>query len=180
MCLILIHQRHLNTSFGNSNVRESMLLKDTRQMRWHPMMIKWCMNLRMLSSSCYNALRSTGVLTLPSERTLRDYTHIVKAKPGLQPDVDEQLIKEAKLGEVLEHQKYVALIFYEVKIKDLVYKKHSGELIGFVDITDINQHLTALEQSCLGETPTHQLATHMLVFMLVFIVGISMHIHNSL
>lgn len=146
--------------------RESMLLKDARQMRWHPMLIKWCMNLRMLSSSCYNALRSTGVLKLPSERTLRDYTHIVKAKPGLQPDVDEQLINESKLGEIPEHQKYVALIFDEVKIKeDLVYNKHSGELIGFVDITDINQHLTAFEQSCLGEIPTHQLATHMLVFM---------------
>lgn len=44
--------------------RESMELKDARQMRWHPMMIKWCMNLRMLSSSCYNALRSTGILKL--------------------------------------------------------------------------------------------------------------------
>ena len=73
-----------------------MQLKDARQMRWHPMMIKWCMNLRMLSSSCYDALRSTRVLKLPSERTLQDYTHIVKAKPGLQ-DVDEQLMKEAKL-----------------------------------------------------------------------------------
>ena len=148
--------------------QESMQLKDARQMRWHPMMIKWCMNLRMLSSSCYDALRSTGVLKLPSERTLRDYTHIVKSKPGLQQDVDEQLVKEAKLEEIPDHQKYVALIFDEVKIKeDLVYNKHSGELIGFVDISDVHEHLTALEQSCLETADSSpKLATHMLVFMI--------------
>lgn len=55
-----------------------------------------------------------------------------------------------------------------MKIKaDLVYNKHSGEMIGFVNITDINQHLAAFEQHCKNdqETPPHNLATHMLVFM---------------
>ena len=145
-----------------------MLIKDARQMRWHPMMIKWCMNLQMLSSSCYNTLRSTGVLKLPSERTLRDYTHVIKAKSGLQSEVDEQLLKEANIEEIPDHKKYIALIYDEVKIKeDLVYNKHSGELIGFVDITNINHHLTALEQSCIGETNKPQLATHMLVLWFV-------------
>ena len=32
-------------------------LKDTRQMRWHPMMVRWCLNLKLLSSSSYHALR---------------------------------------------------------------------------------------------------------------------------
>ena len=40
--------------------KDSMLLKDSRQMRWHPMLIKWCIHLRMLSSSCYDSLRSSG------------------------------------------------------------------------------------------------------------------------
>lgn len=53
-------------------------------------------------------------------------------------------MKEANI--TLEHEKYVALVFDEVKVKeDLVYNKHSGELIGFIDITDINQHLSSLE-----------------------------------
>ncbi len=31
--------------------------KHPNQMRWHPIMIKWCLHLRMLSSSCYNSFR---------------------------------------------------------------------------------------------------------------------------
>lgn len=148
--------------------KESMLLNDAKQMRWHPMLIKWCIHLRMLSSSCYNSLRSTGVLRLPSERTLRDYTNVIKAKSGFQCEVDEQLFKEAKMDELADHQKYIALIFDEVKIKeDLAYNKHSGELIGFVNVTDINHHLSAFEQHCKNdvESSRHNLATHMLVFM---------------
>lgn len=81
------------------------------------MLIKWCIHLRMLSSSCYNSLRSTGVIRLPSNRTLRDYTNVIKEKSGFQCEVDEQLFKEAKVEELAEHQKYIALIFDEVKIK---------------------------------------------------------------
>jgi hypothetical protein len=44
--------------------------KERRQVRWHPMIIKWCLNLKFMSSRAYGALRS--VLSLPSERTLRD------------------------------------------------------------------------------------------------------------
>ena len=52
--------------------QKESLQKHPKQMRWHPMMIKWCIHLRMLSSSCYNSFRSSGVVRLPSERTLRD------------------------------------------------------------------------------------------------------------
>ena len=146
--------------------KESMLLKNAKQMRWHPMLIKWCIHLHMLSSSCYNSLRSTGVIRLPSERTLRDYTNVIKAKSGFQLEVDRQLFKEAKVDELAEHQKYVALIFDEVKIKeDLVYNKHTGEMIGFVNVTDINHHLAAFERHCKKDTPCHNVAKHMLVFM---------------
>lgn len=42
--------------------KESML-KHPKQMRWHPMMIKWCIHLKMLSSSCYNSFRSSGQIS---------------------------------------------------------------------------------------------------------------------
>lgn len=51
-------------------------------------------------------------------------------------DVDEMLVKET--GITNEHQKYVALVF---EIKE---DKHSGELMGFVNVTDINEHLSSL------------------------------------
>ena len=75
----------------------------------------------------YHTLRSSNLLVLPSERTLRDYTHFIKAKAGFQGEVDHQLCRGAK-----DCQKFVCLMSDKVKIKeDLVYDKHSGEVVGF-------------------------------------------------
>lgn len=38
------------------------------------------------------------IITLPSERTLRDYTHLIRAGIGLYSAVDEPLLKEIKGG----------------------------------------------------------------------------------
>ena len=46
-------------------------LHNKRQVRWHPVIIKWCLNLKLLSSSAYHAFRSSEFVTLPSERTLQ-------------------------------------------------------------------------------------------------------------
>ena len=47
------------------------------------------------------------------------------------------------------HQLYVMILLDEMHIKQgLVYNKHTGELIGFVDLGDINNHLMQLEYSC--------------------------------
>lgn len=54
--------------------------KDSRGMRWHPLMIKWCIYLRYLSRGAYETLRQSKCVALPSQRTLRDYTHHLK--PG--------------------------------------------------------------------------------------------------
>ena len=152
---------------------------DARQIRWHPAMIKWCLSLKLQSSSCYNALRSSGVIKLPSDRTLRDYTNWTKATTGLNTDVDKQLLTEAKIhsSETPSYHQYVALVFDECKVKeDLIYNKHTGELIGYSNITDINTHLRAVEQSCKGsEAPVHELATHMLTFFcagLIFVIDV--------
>lgn len=78
-------------------------LKDKRQMRWHPMFIKWCLSLKLISSASYRTLRSSNVVVLPSERTLRDYTHFVKAKPGFGSDLDgeNQNCKKAQATRIL-------------------------------------------------------------------------------
>ena len=38
-------------------------LKDSRSMRWHPAIIRWCLYLHHHSSGCYNTLRNSGVLS---------------------------------------------------------------------------------------------------------------------
>ena len=58
--------------------------KDPRQVRWHPLIIRWCLNLKLKSSSAYHAVLTAGFISLPSERTLRDYSNYFKCKAGFQ------------------------------------------------------------------------------------------------
>ena len=131
------------------------------------MVIRWCLHLKFISSAAYDALRSSGIIMLPSERTIRDYSNWMPAKPGFTAEVDMQLMKEAKINEIPEYQKYVCCIFDEVKVKEgLVYNKESMEIIGFVNIGDISEHLNAYERYCSENIPPKpQIATHILMFM---------------
>lgn len=140
---------------------------DPRQVRWHPAIIKWCLNLKLISSTAYEAMRSTGFIRLPSQRTLRDYTHWAKAQAGFPLEVDHQLRQAANIDQLEDWQKYTVLTFDEVRIKsDLVYHKDTGNLIGFVDIGKINNCLSDLQWSLESNTSSDpKLATHMLVFM---------------
>ena len=82
-------------------------------------------------------------ITLPSSRTLRDYTHYIKA------EVTEQLMNEAKMETLKDFEKNVLLVFDEVNIRDsLVYDKHGVGILGFVDVGDINNDLLSFERSC--------------------------------
>ncbi len=140
---------------------------DARGMRWHPLMVKWCLYLRHKSSGAYDTLRESGCIKLPSQRTLRDYTHYVKAIVGFSAEVDQQLFEAAKLHSCKEYERCVVLLLDEMYIKeDLVYDKHSGSLIGFADLGDINNHLLAFERS-LDDTAVASgpLARTMLAFM---------------
>ena len=62
--------------------------RDRQQMHWHPIMVKWCLYLRHHSSSAYESLRQSGCLLLPSQRTLRDYTHYANTTIGFSDEVD--------------------------------------------------------------------------------------------
>jgi len=138
--------------------------EDHRGMRWHPLVIRWCIYLRHQSQGAYETLRQSGCITLPSQRTLRDYTHYVKAVSGFSSEIDRQLYQAAKLDECKEMEKYVILLLDEMHIKEsLVYDKHSGELIGYTELGDINTHLTTLERSLTGESPS--LASTVMSFM---------------
>ena len=143
-------------------------VKDSRSMRWHPLIIKWCIYLRHLSSGAYEALRSSGCVKLPSQRTLRDYTHHVRALPGFSDDVDKQLIEAAQLQTCKEFQKYAVLVMDEMHIKeDLVYDKHSGELVGFVNLGETNNHLIQFEQQVEGNASEYKPLANSMVVMMV-------------
>lgn len=141
--------------------------KDTRGMRWHPLMVRWCLYLRHQSSSAYELLRDSGVLRLPSQRTLRDYTYYVKAHVGFSHEVDAQLIDAAGVETCEEWQKCVVMVFDEMHIrKDLVYDKHTGEIIGFANLGEVNTHLEEFERSLEAtSSQSETLASTMTMFM---------------
>ena len=121
-----------------------VMSKYPTQRRWHPMLIRWCLHLRMISSAAYDALRD--ILTLPCGRTLQDYTHYIKAGVGIQATVTDQLMKEAQIELLEEWQKYVA-VFDEMKIKEgIVYDKYECRIIGFVDLGVVNNTLLSFER----------------------------------
>lgn len=90
--------------------------------RWHPSIIKWCIYLRNKSSSAYESVRKSGIY-LPSQRTLRDYTHFYKSTSGFSFELDLQIIRESKVHSLSDFQKEVCLVADEMHIKEgLVYR----------------------------------------------------------
>ena len=93
-------------------------LKSTRQMRWHPAMIRWCLYLHHRSSGAYSTLRNSGVLVLPSERTLRDYRHHAPSGCGFSKTTDMQLLEVLKQAKPAHLAKYVTVVMDEMYIKE--------------------------------------------------------------
>ena len=107
--------------------QKATAIRNSKSIRWHPLMIRWCLYLRHLSSSAYEAIRESGVIKLPSQRTLRDYTYYTKATVGFSVDLDEQISKAAKIDSCLEQEKYVIISMDKMHIKEgLAYNKHTG------------------------------------------------------
>ena len=107
------------------------------------MIIKYCLSLAAKSSSAYSDLRynsrtGSGVLILPSLRTLRDYKNYIRPKRGFNNEVVDELNKKTELFSESEH--YVNILFNEMKIQ-------------FVDLGDMKLNYATV------------LATHILVFL---------------
>ena len=119
------------------------------------------------SSGAYEALRDSGCIRLPSQRTLQDYTHYIKASTGFSSEVDEMIMKAAKVESCPEREKCVILLLDEMHIReDLVFDKHTGAMIGYTNLGDINEHLLHFERSLSDSAPaTPKLAKTMMVFM---------------
>ena len=143
-------------------------LSSLSSIRYHPMIIKFCLNLAAKSASSYSDIRynakdGTGVLVLPSLRTLRDYKNHIRPQRGFNPEIVADLKK--KIEGFSPAEKFVGIQFDEMKIQeDLVWDKHTGDLIGFVDLGDDNVNFATLkDQKCL--------ASHVLVFLIRSIVN---------
>ena len=136
--------------------------------RYHPMIIRYCLSLAAKSSSMYDDIRydeknGTGFLILPSRRRLRDYKNYIRPQHGFNPEIIDELAQKTKSFSEIE--KFIVLLFDEMKVQDsLVWDKHTGDLIGYVDLGDADINFATLEK-------TDEVATHILVFMIRSIVN---------
>ena len=103
--------------------------------RYHPHLIRFCLSVHAKSPAAYRELASSGVLVLPGEGILRDYKNFFKPKPGFNKENIQKLCSETK--QLFDCQRYVVLSFDEMKVQsNLVFDKHTNELIEFVDLGD--------------------------------------------
>lgn len=149
--------------------QKKLLSSSKTGVRYHPMLIRYCLSLAAKSPSCYEELRNSNILILPSQRTLRDYKNFIRPKRGFQDHVVEELQKLT--NSYFDVQRYVVLLFDEMKINsNLVFDKVTGELIGYVDLGDPEVNYATLDK-------IDEIATHALVF---FIRGVCTELKFSL
>jgi hypothetical protein len=145
----------------------ALKVKGKTAMRWHPLFIRWCLNLSRVSPKAYEVMRESGI-QLPTRRTLNDYTHWVSSKPGFSHEVDSFLYSEAKVDEFDDYKRYVIVIFDEMKIQeDLVYDKNGNNLLEIVNLGNVNNDILNLERQLQGKPlePCKNMATHILTIM---------------
>ena len=96
------------------------------------------------------------MLTLPSLRTLCDYKNAIHPTAGFNIEVIEELWKTTET--LKSFQRFVALSFDEMKIQqNVVFDKYSGELIGYVDLGDLEKNSSTFDNE-------DDLATYVIVY----------------
>lgn len=131
------------------------------------MIIRYCLMLYAKPPAAYEELRYDektwlGCLVLPSSRRLRDYKKYIRPKRGLNEEIVDELSLKGK--HFSQPECYMTLLLDEIKVHEiLVWNKHTGELIVFVDLWDPTLNYATLE-------PSNAIATHIQAFMLRDIV----------
>ena len=168
---ISILGKHKVTPFMNLFWQEQkkMFSRTSKGARFHPAIIRYCLSLHLKSPSAYEELRNSGILRLPSSRTLYDYKAAIPPKTGFNKAVLDDLKRTTK--DYTDVQRHIGMVLDEMKIKsNLVFHKFSGELIGYLDLGDPDLNYSVLE--CEDE-----LATYAMVF---FIRGLAVALKYSL
>ena len=135
-------------------------------MRWHPLIIRWALGLKIKSTAAYRYIARSGAVVLPSESTLADYAHYRPINSGIDVDALLELCHKHQAG--LD----VALIANEIKIKDGIANKN-GQISGYIALDDLDQALEEL----LNSNQATAVATHALAYMMQ---GITQHINYPL
>ena len=138
--------------------QKKLSTRSSTGVRYHPMIIRYCLSLARKSPACYEELRKRKILVLPSQRTLKDYRNCIRPKAGFQEEVIEEL--KDLTNSYFDVQRYIVLLFDEMKImSNLVFDKVTGELIGYLDLGDPDINFGTLEK-------VDEIASHALLFFI--------------
>ena len=78
-----------------------------------------------------NQEKGSGLLILPSQRTVRGYRNYIRPQRGFNPDVVNELT--SKTQDFAEIERFTALLFDEMKVQeDLVWDKNTGNLLCYI------------------------------------------------
>jgi len=124
--------------------------------------------LKSTSTAAYRALRDSGVINLPGERTLYDYEHAVPRSDGIFTDKLNNLGVQVQSSEH-DYQQFHSLLMDEIYIsKKLVYRKSDGRLIGYVKLSEVESKIENLRESikngCISERAP-EVASKILAYM---------------
>ena len=141
-----ILEEHLREHTGSSrdqffpvllNDQAKALTVPKRQMRWRPLVIKWCLRMFSKSHAAYDDLRESGFLNLPSGRLLSDYKNLPSPLSGWQTSTLYEMKLKFEKAKIGKRGQLRGLFFDEVKIKEgLVFNPSTFELVGFTDLDD--------------------------------------------
>lgn len=104
-----IYMYEHNNNFHNFKVSASKS-KTKKAIKWHPIFVRWCLNISRVSPKAYEILRESGV-QLPTRRTLNDYTHWLHAEPGFHNAIDNLLATESNIKNLEEWQRLYSYMF---------------------------------------------------------------------
>ncbi|XP_070206284.1 uncharacterized protein [Littorina saxatilis] len=80
-------------------------------------MIRLAILLHSRSPAVYETLRQTGILKLPGESTLRDYTNVFGPKDGFNKQAVDELVRQSK--ELKEEERFVVLYVQDADSADI-------------------------------------------------------------
>ena len=123
-------------------------------MRWHPLIIRWCLSIFYVSPAAYKQIASkrNKFLALPHINTLKKYINYTTPKSGFNPDVIEKFVIDSKLHKLEPFRRNVSLCLDEMKLQQgLVYKRSSGKLAGFCEMGEINQEIERFQARCVDK-----------------------------
>ena len=142
--------------------QQKYLSSSKTSIRCHPMIIRYCLGLAAKSPSVYDEIRydektNSGFVILPSRRRLRDYKNYIRPQQGFNKNVINEL--KNIVSNFSNIERYIILLMDEMKVQEnLVWDKHTGDLIGFVDLGDPHLNYVTLQKH--DEVASHRRSYH--------------------